>query len=162
MHNRVGFSVVELIVVMVVIATLAAITIAAYQNTQKDATESAIKSDLSAIAKEMEMAVLRSSTTTYPTTSTAVRDVIGELFSRDSYRWVIYCTNSTEYTIAGRMNGTDEWYTIGSKSKLKAHKDTSAADYPGNSGNLATTCTNLGYATTTFSSWLKSNAGWSI
>lgn len=51
-HRR-GFTIVELLIVIVVIAILAVITIVAYNGIQQRARESTVKSDLSAVAKKM-------------------------------------------------------------------------------------------------------------
>ena len=156
MHKQNAFTIVELIVVMVIITILAAITIAAYDGIQDEAKRSAIQSDLDSVAKAMEVGVLKSSTNTYPITSTDIGNQISELFSRDAYRWVIYCTDSSTYKIAGRLEGSNDWYIIGSNTKLNMNTS------PGTSESLSTTCTNLGIGTPTYSTWLKSNAGWSI
>lgn len=54
--SRAGFTIVELLVVVVVIAILAAITIVAYNGITASAKESALKSDLSTTAKKLNVA----------------------------------------------------------------------------------------------------------
>lgn len=59
MHKRnttsTGFTIVELLIVIVVIAILAAITVVAYTNFQNRAHDSAVKNDLSSFAKKVQL-----------------------------------------------------------------------------------------------------------
>ena len=55
MHKRNGFTIVELLIVIVVIAILAAVSIVAYNGVQQRARDSNRKSDLSVIAKALQM-----------------------------------------------------------------------------------------------------------
>lgn len=50
-----GFTIVELLIVIVVIAILAAISIAAYSGIQQRANDSAVRNDLSNLAKKQEL-----------------------------------------------------------------------------------------------------------
>ena len=50
-----GFTVVELLIVIVVIAILAAITVVAYNGIQNRASESAVQSDITQLAKQIKM-----------------------------------------------------------------------------------------------------------
>jgi len=53
--NTQGFTIVELLIVVVVIAILAAISIVAYSGIQNRANDSAVKNDLSNLAKKIKM-----------------------------------------------------------------------------------------------------------
>jgi len=64
--SRTGFTIVELLIVVVVIAILAAITIVAYNGIQQRALLSTAKSELTSAAKAMEIAKIE--TDTYPST----------------------------------------------------------------------------------------------
>lgn len=54
-HNRFGFTIVELLIVIVVIGILAAISIVAYNNVQANARDSIRKQDLANIAKALQL-----------------------------------------------------------------------------------------------------------
>lgn len=64
MHKRnntsAGFTIVELLIVVVVIAILAAITVVAYTNFQNRANDSAVKHDLNNFAKKVQLVMAES------------------------------------------------------------------------------------------------------
>lgn len=62
--RRGGFTVVELLIVVVVIAILAAITIVSYNGIANQTYDSAVKSDLSTLAKKIEL--IKAEADTYP------------------------------------------------------------------------------------------------
>ncbi len=61
-----AFTIVELLIVIVVIAILAAISVVAYTGIQARAYDSSVKSDLSSFSKKMELARADSGYTYYP------------------------------------------------------------------------------------------------
>ena len=65
--HQAGFTIVELLIVVVVIAILAAITIVAYNGIQNRANDSAVRSDLSNIVKHLESMKTLLSSEKYPT-----------------------------------------------------------------------------------------------
>ncbi|MNX65497.1 Type II secretion system protein G precursor [compost metagenome] len=62
-----GFTIVELLIVIVIIGILAAITIVAYNGIQQRASTAAMHSDLAAATKQMELARVDSTNETFPT-----------------------------------------------------------------------------------------------
>lgn len=77
-----GFTIVELLIVVVVIAILAAITIVAYNGIQDRAKTSSTQSALSSAAKAMEVAYIDGGSTAYPTSLPAnVKEVSGIVLS---------------------------------------------------------------------------------
>lgn len=69
--KQTGFTIVELLIVVVVIAILAAITIVAYNGIRERAQVSSIQSSLSSLNRSLEVAKIQSSTQTYPATLAA-------------------------------------------------------------------------------------------
>ena len=150
-----GFTIVELLIVIVVIAILAAITIVAYNGIQARAQAAAIQSDLSAVVKKTELYKINGDSNLYPNSMGQLQ--AAELsFSKDAYTWVLYCTDTTSYIYAARMINTSRWWIGGSSTAV------AESTAPGTSGSSATTCNNLGYPTTTYAGWIKSNSGWSL
>ena len=54
-NKRIGFTIVELLIVIVVIAILAAISVVAFRGVQNRANDSAVEADLANIVKQMEI-----------------------------------------------------------------------------------------------------------
>ncbi len=93
--SKSGFTIVELLIVIVVIAILASISVVAYTGIQNRANDSAVQADLTAFAKLIE--IQRVDLGTYPATLTSA---MGFQFSKGAYgedyqsRNVRYCYNS--------------------------------------------------------------------
>lgn len=82
MRKQTGFTIVELLIVVVVIAILAAITIVAYSGIQNQAHDSAVQNDLKTIAKKFEIYKVKNDV--YPVGDTQIRST-GIGISKDSY-----------------------------------------------------------------------------
>lgn len=93
--RRKGFTIVELLIVIVVIGILAAITVVAYNGIQNRGNDAAVRADLSNFAKIME--IQKADIGTYPASLTVA---MGLKFSKNSYGQdsqngnVRYCYNS--------------------------------------------------------------------
>ena len=101
-----GFTIVELLIVVVVIAILAAITIVAYANFQNRAYDSAVKNDLSSAAKKLEVAKVDLGH--YPRASSEMPT--GFKFSRSAY---LITSNNALYC----FNHSRDEYALGAISK---------------------------------------------
>lgn len=100
-----GFTIVELLIVIVVIALLAAITIASYNGIQNRTHDTAVMSDLAALKKKIDLYMVDSVTRPY---TPQIRDNIRINAAKQSYMVspvtdhnLIYClNNSSSYTYA--------------------------------------------------------------
>lgn len=97
-----GFTIVELLIVIVVIGVLAAIVIVSYNGITSSAHDSAVMSDLSNMAKKLE--VEKATTGRYPLPPTVSTDIH---IAKGSYRDqnnLYYCYNaaSDEYAVQAR------------------------------------------------------------
>jgi len=93
-----GFTIVELLIVIVIIAILAAITIVAYNGIQSRATVSSLKSSLKNVASQMELAKVDSPSSSYPTSiPSAIKAQSGVMLSL-SENGTSYCVNAETTT----------------------------------------------------------------
>lgn len=102
MKQHSGFTIVELLIVIVVIAILAAITIVAYNGIQNQAYDTTIKSDLNNNAKRLQAYLVQNSTLpSSPTTG------LGLKASKDAYLggrnnfYVCFSTDGTKFALSG-------------------------------------------------------------
>lgn len=94
-----GFTIVELLIVIVVIGILASISIVAYVGIQERARETAIKSDLRQAQTHIELA--KANTGEYPTNDDGI--------PKSSSTELEYRPDGDSYCLAGRTDGTSEW-----------------------------------------------------
>lgn len=157
--KQTGFTIVELLIVIVVIAVLAAITIVAYNGIQNRAYDSAIQSDLSTIAKKLEAYKLTSANDQYPTTlATAGVDIS---VSKSSYgnhylglHNLLYCrmASGQAYAVAARSNGGTTYAITNAKSVYVSSQVLTTA---------GTQCPAEGMSGAA-PSWTYSNGAWTI
>lgn len=116
--TRHGFTIVELLIVIVVIGILASISIVAYNGIQNRANNAIVKSDLSTIAKQIELYKTGSSSGEYPDMVAAEIDAIGMKATHGSYNTVrdgnfFYCRGPSRNTYAiGAMSKADSGYFL--------------------------------------------------
>lgn len=97
--TRLGFTIVELLIVIVVIAILAAITIVAYNGIQQRSTNSAVQSETAQFVKKIEAYKIANSAELYPTTQSAA----GISSSSSDVRYV-YDTGTNSYCVQSKRN----------------------------------------------------------
>jgi type II secretion system protein G len=110
-----GFTIVELLIVIVVIAILAAISIVAYNGIQNRANDTAVQADLANISKKMQL--YQADNGTYPVGTaglTAVEDLKPSRGTYDSgYNNFVYCYTTTtglNYAIVGKSKSGNAFF----------------------------------------------------
>lgn len=134
---RPGFTIVELLIVIVVIGILAAITIVAYNGVQDRARNATIQSDLANFAKKIEAARVDTSDGLYPASLTAAMDIRAtkSIYSSNRNNWY-YCasTDRSQYALGVALTSAGVGYFTSSVNGIQA--STNVAD--------ATTCPIVG------------------
>jgi prepilin-type N-terminal cleavage/methylation domain-containing protein len=119
-NNTSGFTIVELLIVVVVIAILAAITIVAYNGIQDRARASLVQNTLNSTAKLMETAYIDGGSTAYPTTfPSSVKAVSGLILSL-SQNGNSFCINAEPTANSTYKAGSYDPLTGGLKEGLCA------------------------------------------
>jgi general secretion pathway protein G len=128
LNRKYGFTIVELLVVIVVIAILAAITIVAYNGIQNRANDSVIQQDLANYAKKAELFRIDDASNLYPGSGTnlATLQVKATQSAYDtSYYNLYYCVSGArdKFTFVARSKSGTLFYA--------------SSQGKGNSGNLS-------------------------
>lgn len=133
-HNQ-GYTIIELLVIIVVITVLASIVWVSYSAVQNNTKDSAVQSDLRNIADKVEDFRLGSLTNVYPAATQAELEALVKV-TKDAYiqnndaGGMSYCRNDTDFTILGRSASRNA-FIFSSKTGLKEVTFT---------GNLAAQC----------------------
>lgn len=123
--SRSGFTIVELLIVIVVIAILAAITVVAYNGIRQRAVESTTLSDLSSYNTAIEAARTTSGTNTYPTTASGAGLAI-----KDSYDPQYSITPmGSAYCLSVDADNNFNYYSVSNEKTIPSK---------GNCGDLST------------------------
>jgi len=136
-----GFTIVELLIVIVVIGILAAITIVAFNGVQARANNTTIQSDLRSAGKQIELHKLGAGDGSYPANTDSSLAQVNFKLSKNSYSTesgnFLYCTTS-DYSsfalVSQSTSGAIYSYVNGSISSYTAH--TSMGSYAAMCNNL--------------------------
>lgn len=132
-----GFTIVELLIVIVVIAILATISIVAYNGIQNRAYGSSAQSDLANAAKKAEIYKINASNDAYPISLANL--ISADLkFSKGSYDALVICANSSTPTIWGIVADIKDGKSYMYSSITKSITEFTANKVQGTSGG--TTC----------------------
>lgn len=165
MHKtKSGFTIVELLIVIVIIAILAAITIVAYNGIQNRANDTTVQSDLKANAKTLLM--YKVDNDTWPTPVQA-RDYTTRLkFSKGSYMTTnnaaLYCrsVDGSQMSLIGKSKSGKTYYINTTNSTPVEFTATfpsgTTIDCPNSSVDVTSTTTTGGWVHAVGAGW----AGW--
>lgn len=106
LKKQTGFTIVELLIVIVVIGILATITIVAFNGVQQRAQATSVRSDLANMAKKLEVLRIESATSTYPTSLSASMGLMATKGSYDpTQNNFYYCLNrlTDKYAVGARL-----------------------------------------------------------
>lgn len=112
-HKQYGFTIVELLIVIVVIGILAAITIVAFNGVQNRAKEAKLQSELGSVAKALELAKTSSTAAQYPSSLTGLdAPIAGVGYFYDSTDDT-YCVRKADGTIIYNASSADPVARVG-------------------------------------------------
>lgn len=157
--NQRGFTIVELLIVIVIIAILAAITIITYTGITNRANDSAIQSDLTASAKNVEVYKLDngnypasfSNLTAMKTAGISLKATQTAYNTSTNNYLFCYDTANDGYAIAARSKSGKVWYI--------SDRERKPTEYPTWNASVVTMCTAL---VTTYLSgqWSYQSGAW--
>jgi prepilin-type N-terminal cleavage/methylation domain-containing protein len=139
-----GFTIVELLIVIVVIGILAAITVVAYNGVRDRASNTSVQSDLSSFAKKL--ALFHADYARYPTNTAELATLQFRLNSRayDNTRVLnfSYCASADRSTYAiGGISNSGKQYFVSSANGVREYASSLTND--GNKADLALPCDDL-------------------
>ena len=142
--KQTGFTVVELIVAIAVIGILAAITVVSYNGIQNNGYDASVKSDLSALAKKLD--IFYGDNYKFPANATELESlklkVNQSAYNTSRVLNFSYCANSDRSAYAlGAISKSGKQFSITSSSGIQEYPSTQVND--GNPANLATSCADL-------------------
>ncbi len=129
--NQSGFTIVELLIVIVVIAILATITVVAFNGVQDRAKATATAADFSnnnKIAQYINVTNGR-----LPSTVDVLQSSTPMVASRGIYKYLSYCASSTDYALAAETTSGNKYYSLNG-----------AASVQNNSIDVTNACSALG------------------
>ncbi len=121
-----GFTIVELLIVIVVIGILAAITIVSFNGVQGRANDTAVKADL--VNNSRKILLYESDNAAYPNLGQLTTDLQLQ-YSRNSYKSAIYCKNASRVVLVSQSTSNNAFMydtTTGSISDVPSSTNVTA------------------------------------
>lgn len=165
-----GFTIIELLVVIVVIAILAAITVSAFNGVQNRTYDASVRSDLNQIAKKMEIYKTSSSASTYPIATTgSQRDELETIdikvntlaFSTVANSNLTYMSSvgGTDYVVMATVKNGPVLYIRGGNPAIQTY--TGPPSYPnGTMANIAAAAGLSGTFDDSTAAYVGTGGGW--
>lgn len=155
--NQSGFTIVELLVVIVVISILATLTIITYSGVQDRAYDSAVKNDLSIFSNKIEIQKITSTNGTYPTSLTSNMDFhfVKNAYGLDFQNYTLrYCINSStnNYILYAKSN-SGNYFRVTSISGVSSAAAAYGYSVCSQIGLSSTNPTTNGLTNSTWNSW---------
>lgn len=114
--GAVGFTIVELLIVIVVIGILVAIVIVAYTGITNTAKENAVKADMEQVSKKLAMyKSALSPTSEYPESAAALESAgfkVSQTLYVETRNNVYYCTNGQDYAFGLVTQSGKQYYYV--------------------------------------------------
>lgn len=160
-NKQPGFTIVELLIVIVVIAILAAISIVAYNGIQNRANDAAVQSDLKGIGQKI---------LSYQITDGKLPNTAGTLTAagpfkaaQNAYGNHYTPAASNGYNMAYCLDATAGTFAVVAASRsgnVYVFKNGAVSQGTGPLVTIGTTCTNNGQPTPDSSTWFFANGSW--
>lgn len=152
--SRSGFTIVELLIVIVVIAILAVITVVAYDSVQGKSNDSAVKADLRNNAQKITLYATKNG---YMPAFTQLTGDYQLAYTKQSYSATIYCKTRTQVILSSTSQSGKSFYidvsnndvlelTTGNAKACATYGISGSSDLP----SIATV-----FNGTTWSTWVK-------
>jgi type IV pilus assembly protein PilA len=168
-----GFTIVELLIVIVVIAILAAITIVAYNGIQNRAYDTTVQNDLATFFKKVELYKVNDSSSRYPTPGTAVNmksitDEHGIRVTTSAYSTTVnnnvaycYATDGSDAGVVAISRSGNAYYISTTSGGVKPFTQSWTSTASTTCRNPDTAGPHVLQSSTGFTNvWAKTTSGW--
>lgn len=157
-----GFTIVELLVIVIVIGMLVAIGVVGYGGIQNNARDTAVQADLESMASQLEVhRTLQTNITQQFPNTTPVLESLQIKANKDSYDTTldynfVYCTDTTRQEFALVAASKSGNIYLMTEDGFRTHSLTAASFTASLCGGLGLSLVSNGYAGGSWQAWVKS------